>query len=194
MLYLLGKTIAKSQSNLIFESNYIGYIIKVSNVDRYEINKFQKIFVYEHKNEYVKAYYGFKEFKERVIFEDLLTVQGIGPKTAMVILSKNWKQIMTTIANGDYDELAKIPYVGLRTAKQIVFDFQRKYKNMIGKNIENNSKNMNEVFKTLKTLGFNEDQINLVSNKLKDTNDIDQMIEKAIEIISHEQQSNIVKA
>ena len=90
------------------------------------------------------------------------------------------------IAAGDYDGLAKIPYVGLRTARQIVFDFQKKYKTILSKKTE--SKNKLEVYKTLRTLGFNENQINLVSTKLQDTNDVDQMIENAIEIISHEQQ------
>ena len=95
---------------------------------------------------------------------------------------------MDNIANGNFESIAKIPYVGLRTARQIVFDFQKKYKSMLSKKTE--SKNKLEVYKTLRTLGFNENQINLVSSKLDDTNDIDQMIEKAIEIISYEQQNN----
>ena len=64
-------------------------------------------------------------------------------------------------------------------------------KSMLNKKIE--SKNKLEVYKTLKTLGFNENQISLLSNKLEDTNDIDQMVQTAIEIISHEQQNNIIK-
>lgn len=192
MLYKLGKVIAKTKTNLIFESNYTGYVIYVANIDKFEIDKFQKIFIFEYKNDYVRTFYGFKEFKERIFFEDLLTIQGIGPKTAMSIISSNWKEVMDMIATGDYDNIAKIPYVGLRTARQIVFDFQKKYKTMLSKKTE--SKNKLEVFNTLRTLGFNENQIELVSSKLQDTNDIDQMIEKAIEIISHEQQNNITKA
>ena len=89
MLYKLGRVISKTKTCLIFESNYTGYAIFVTNVDNYEVDKFQKIFVYEHKSEYGHSYYGFKEFKERIFFEDLLTIQGIGPKTAMSILSSN---------------------------------------------------------------------------------------------------------
>ncbi|WP_022934524.1 Holliday junction branch migration protein RuvA [Mesomycoplasma moatsii] len=186
MLYKLGKVISKTKSSLIFESNYTGYAIVVTNVDRFEIDKFQKVFIFDYKNDYGRTYYGFKEFRERIFFEDLLTIPGIGPKTAMSILSSNWKEVMDMIAAGDYDGLAKIPYVGLRTARQIVFDFQKKYKTILSKKTE--SKNKLEVYKTLRTLGFNENQINLVSTKLQDTNDVDQMIENAIEIISHEQQ------
>ncbi|MBR4025325.1 MAG: Holliday junction branch migration protein RuvA [Mycoplasmataceae bacterium] len=193
MIYKLGKIIAKTKTNLIFESNYTGFAINVANVDKYEIDKFQKIFIYEYENDYGKAYYGFKEFKERIFFEDLLSIQGIGPKTAMSILASNWKEVMKLIAEGNFDQIAKIPYVGLRTARQIIFDFQKKYNFMLNK--EGQSKNKLEVFQTLKSLGFNKNQIDLVANKLEDTNDIEKMVEKAIEIISHEQSNreNIVE-
>ena len=100
---------------------------------------------------------------------------------------------MKLIAEGNFDQIAKIPYVGLRTARQIIFDFQKKYNLMLSK--ENQSKNKLEVFQTLKSLGFNKNQIDLVANKLEDTNDIEKMVEKAIEIISHEQSNreNIIK-
>lgn len=193
MIYKLGKIIAKTKTNLIFESNYTGFAINVANVDKYEIDKFQKIFIYEYENDYGKSYYGFKEFKERIFFEDLLSIQGIGPKTAMSILASNWKEVMKLIAEGNFDQIAKIPYVGLRTARQIIFDFQKKYNLMLNK--EGQSKNKLEVFQTLKSLGFNKNQIDLVANKLEDTNDIEKMVEKAIEIISHEQSNreNIVE-
>ena len=192
MLYKLGKIVSKTKTSLIFESNYTGYVIQVSDVDKFELDKFQKIFIFEYKNDYGLNYYGFKEFRERIFFEDLLSIPGIGPKTAMSVLSSNWKEIMDMIAAGDYNSIAKIPYVGLRTARQIVFDFQKKYKTILSKKTE--SKNKLEVYNTLRTLGFNEKQINLVSTKLVETNDVDQMIEKAIEIISNEQQNNIIKA
>lgn len=191
MLYKLGKVTSKNKSSLIFESNYTGYVINVTNVDKFELDKFQKIFIYEYKNDYGRTYYGFKEFRERIFFEDLLSISGIGPKTAMSILGLNWKEVMEMISNGDYDSIAKIPYVGLRTARQIVFDFQKKYKSML--NNKSESKNKIEVYKTLRNLGFNESQIDVVSSKLKESDDIDQMIESAIEIISHEQQNNISK-
>lgn len=89
MLYRLGKVVNKNKSYLIFESNNTGYVIHTPNVDLFEIDKFQKIFIYEHQNDYIHTYYGFKDFKERLFFEDLLSIPGIGPKTALGILSHN---------------------------------------------------------------------------------------------------------
>lgn len=191
MLYKLGKVVSKTKTYLILESNYTGYVIFTPNVDKFELNKFQKIFIYEHENEYVHTLYGFKDFKERLFFEDLLTIPGIGPKTALGVLSHGWSYVLEIIAQGDFEELSKLPYIGLRTAKQIVFEFQNKYQNILNKKTE--SKNKLEVFKTLKTLGFNQTQINLLEDKLIDEDNIDLMIEKAIEIISNEQQNKAIK-
>lgn len=194
MLYKFGKVVFKSKSSIILESNYTGYIIIVADINQFEIDKYQKIYIYNYQSEYTRTTYGFKEFKERIFFEDLISVQGVGPKTAISILSTNWKEIMKMIAAGDYEGIAKIPYVGMKTARKIVFDFQKKYNNFLSKNKD--SKNKVEVYRTLKTLGFNENQINSISNKLTESDDVDQMIEQAIELISHEQQSksNISKA
>lgn len=192
MLYKLGKVISKAKTYLILESNYTGYAIYTPNVDKFELGKFQKIFIYEHENEYVHTLYGFKDFKERLFFEDLLSIPGIGPKTALGILSHGWSYVLEIIAQGDFEELSKLPYIGIRTAKQIIFELQSKYQNILNKKSE--SKNRLEVFKTLKTLGFNQTQINLLDNKLIEEENIDLMIEKAIEIISNEQQHNTIKA
>ncbi len=199
MIYIFGKIISISKKSLILESNYIGYSIIVANSQQYELNKFKKIFVYEYRyeNSNKKIIYGFREYKERLFFEDLLSIQGIGPKISMSILSSGWKNVMNDIANANIEDISKIPFVGEKIARKIIFDFQRKYNSLIEDREENKEENKNklEVYKTLKSLGFNEKQINLVSSKIKNADNIDQMIEEAIELISHEQQnnSNIIK-
>lgn len=190
MLYKLGKVVSKAKSYLIFESNNNGYVIYTPNVDAFELDKFQKIFVYDYENEYVHTYYGFKEFKERLFFEDLLTISGIGPKTALSILSNNWKYVLDLIANGDYEEIAKLPYVGIKSAKQIVLEFQPKYKSILSK--KNDSKNKIEVIKTLKTLGFNQNQIDSINDSIIENDNLDSMIEQAIELISN-LQNDVIK-
>ena len=190
MLYRLGKVVNKNKSYLIFESNNTGYVIHTPNVDLFEIDKFQKIFIYEHQNDYIHTYYGFKDFKERLFFEDLLSIPGIGPKTALGILSHNWNYILELIINGEYQELAKLPYVSIKIAKQIVLEFQAKYKAILAKKSE--SKNKLEVYKTLKTLGFNQKQIDAISSQIQENDNLDLMVEQAIELISNAQH-NIAK-
>ena len=187
MLYRLGKVVNKNKSYLILESNYTGYVIYTPNIDQFELDKFQKIFIYEHWNDYDHTYYGFKDFKERLFFEDLLSIPGIGPKTALAILAHNWNYVLDLIINGEYQELAKLPYVSIKTARQIVFEFQAKYKAILAKKYE--SKNKLEVYKTLKTLGFNQKQIDAISSQIQENDNLDLMVEQAIELISNAQHS-----
>lgn len=88
MLYKLGKIVSIAKSYFLLESNYTGYVVYAPEIERFELDKFQKVFIYRHKNDYVDVYYGFKEFKERLFFEDLLSIQGIGPKTGIAILNE----------------------------------------------------------------------------------------------------------
>lgn len=97
---------------------------------------------------------------------------------------------MDLIVNGEYQEIAKLPYVSIKTAKQIVLEFQAKYKAILAKKAE--SKNKIEVFKTLKTLGFNQNQIDSVSDHIQENDNLDLMVEQAIELISNAQH-NITK-
>lgn len=187
MFYKLGKVVSKTKSYLIFESNYCGYIVYAPDIERFEIDKFQKIFIYHHQNEYSNYYYGFKDFKERIFFEDLLSIPGIGPKTAITILNNGWQNALDLVINGDWEKLSEFPYLGKRSARQIVFEYQGKYSNMALKKIE--SKNINELRKTLKTLGFNEWQVNFALKKIKDSDNLDEMVELAIKEISNEQRS-----
>lgn len=196
MFYKLGKILSKTKQYLIFESNYSGYIIYVPEISRFEKNKFQKIFIYHHKNEYVNIYYGFKEFRERIFFEDLLSIQGIGPKTAISILNQGWKSTLNLIVEGNWEALSELPYLGKRSARQIVFEYQDKYLKMSAIKPEN--KNIIEVKNTLKTLGFKTNQIEIAIKNINQNQNVDAMIEESIRIISNEQREktkpSIIKA
>ena len=185
MLYRLGKVVSKAKTYLIFESNQVGYVIYTPDVNQFEVDKFQKIFVYEYWNEYVHTEYGFKDFKERLFFEDLLSIPGIGPKTALGILGHNCTYILDLVANGEHQELAKLPHVSTKTARQIVLEFQTKYRALLNNKPE--SKNKLEVFKTLRNLGFSPRQIEAVADQIIDSNNLDLMVAQAIELISNAQ-------
>ncbi|SGA30693.1 Holliday junction DNA helicase RuvA [Chlamydia abortus] len=58
------------------------------NISRFVRDDFKKIFISNIENEYMKVTYGFETFKELVMFEDLISLQGLGPKTAMTILNE----------------------------------------------------------------------------------------------------------
>ena len=191
MLYKLGKIVSIAKNYFLLESNYTGYVVYAPEIERFELDKFQKIFMYHHKNDYIDVYYGFKEFKERLFFEDLLSIQGIGPKTSIAILNEGWKKALDLIAGGDWEKLSKMPHLGQRSAKQLVFEFQSKYNTMLTKKTFN--KNQIDLEDTLKTLGFNKNQISHALSNIDANATIEDMVETAIKVISNEQHKKIVK-
>ncbi|SYV90045.1 Holliday junction DNA helicase RuvA, partial [Metamycoplasma alkalescens] len=89
-IYLYGKIVHVSTNYLILDHNGMGELIYVPQIDRFKVGDIKKIFISQIINEYNKVTYGFENFKEMVIFEDLITLQGLGPKTAISILNVGW--------------------------------------------------------------------------------------------------------
>ncbi|CAT04963.1 Holliday junction DNA helicase RuvA [Mesomycoplasma conjunctivae] len=209
-IYKIGKIVSKNKNYLILEQAGNGYLIYTPNIERFNRDEKRKIYVYEFENDYSKITYGFDNFKERILFEDLISIQGIGPKTAMIALNIGWQKIIDYIAAGDWKSLSKIQYISDRNAKQIIFEFQKKYTKLIesAKNQtttqENNTKQADEVIDehlmqktlleqktaieledTLKILGFQKRQINYALANVEPTESFEHLIEEAIKLISN---------
>jgi len=75
----------------------------------------------------VIALYGFSSGQELALFEQLITVSGIGPKVALALLaSLNAEQITSAIIGGNADLLSQVPGIGKKTAARIILDLKGK--------------------------------------------------------------------
>ncbi|VEU78179.1 Holliday junction branch migration protein RuvA [Mycoplasmopsis columbinasalis] len=192
VLYRLGAITWKNGNTMIFESGATGYQIIVPDPERFETKTKIRMYIYEYKTDYYQAAYGFKDFKERILFGDLVAIQGIGPRAAFHLLNGGWEKTVDYIAAGNVEALAKINYVNNRIARLIVTELQRKYqKNWGNKSTENDDKkdqktttNLVEVKETLKMLGFKRNQIENVIAEIPYNADVDTMVEDAIKLIS----------
>ena len=192
-LYKIGKIINIDKDYVIFENNDIGELINIPDVKRFKEGETRKVFISSIENEYSKTTYGFENFKELVLFEDLISLQGLGPKTAISILNEGWEKIINLIADGNKDELEKINYVSSRVANNIVSNYQSKYAKFVeklvngedwkAKNKVSNSYN-NQFEETMKMLGFKTQQIKYALEKIKITENIEQCVEDAIKLIA----------
>lgn len=195
-IYKYGKIMHVNTNYLILDHNGNGELIYVPNIERFKKDEVRKIFISSIENEYTKTTYGFENFKELVLFEDLISLQGLGPKTAISILNEGWEKIINLIADGNKDELEKINYVSSRIANNIVSNYQTKYAKFVeklvngedwkAKNKVSNSYN-NQFEETMKMLGFKTQQIKYALEKIKITENIEQCVEDAIKLISQNQ-------
>ncbi|UWV81792.1 Holliday junction branch migration protein RuvA [Mycoplasmopsis cynos] len=186
--YTKLEIVYKNKNNIIFENKGDGYIVNVANVDRFEVGAKCKIFLYEYNTEFYKNIYGFKDFKERLLFTDLITIDKIGPRVAMIILEKGWELVANYIINDSWRELSKINFVSEKTAKFICVELKNKWTKLIDNNAKKDSKDLNnisELSSTLSTLGFKKNQIDFAIKNVKEQKDLDKMIEESISLIAN---------
>jgi Holliday junction DNA helicase RuvA len=127
--YIKGLIAFKSPTYVVIEAGGIGYHIHVSLNTYSKIEKLEhvKILTYFHVKEDSQTLYGFADDEERNLFVHLISVSGVGPSTAQVILSTLMPDElrMSIIAENDA-ALTKVKGIGSKTAKQIILDLKNK--------------------------------------------------------------------
>lgn len=127
--HLKGKIEEKFGNFLILDVNGVGYEIVVSGLD-YEncsLGEERKFYTYHAVRENAEELYGFSSLAAKKIFELLISVQGIGPKAAMAILSlAEAEEVRNAIANADAAFIAKASGVGKKSAERVIVDLSDK--------------------------------------------------------------------
>lgn len=135
-IYKIGKLINIDKDYVIFENNDIGELINIPDVKRFKEGETRKIFVSSIENEYTKTTYGFEDIKELILFEDLISLQGIGPKKAMLLLNNGWKTIANWLADNYRDKIHSITYISPRAWGDISDYYSKKYQKWIENNFD----------------------------------------------------------
>ncbi len=132
--------IGKIKGKLVEVSGNLGLIETLSGLSfevfltpkiiaKTKIDSFIDIYTYLQVREDALVLYGFEEKKEYEIFKMLLTVSGVGPKTAFNIISFiNYDEFILSIKNNNIDYLTRIPGLGKKTAMKIALELSTKLK------------------------------------------------------------------
>lgn len=128
--FLRGKLLEKHPNQVIVETGGVGYdvVIPVSTFSALPDSGAEvKLRVYTHVREDTLALFGFLTAEEKMIFEKLISVSGIGPSLAIKVLSGMATSDLTAaIRNGHVEQLVRIPGVGKKTAERIVLELKDK--------------------------------------------------------------------
>ena len=186
MIALLEGIVAeKTEDYIIVSCNGVGYGVWVNLEDysRAPIGLAIKLYVYEHIREQSHDLYGFIDRSTKNLFELLLSVNGVGPKMAVNVLSiSKADMVKQAIAKGDVNMLKTANGVGKRVAERIVVDLKDKvgfepsedgFETFLSYNGSND-----EAFDALVSLGFSSQD---AGNALKDI-DINLPIEQRIKL------------
>jgi len=124
-----GKVTEKIGELVVVQVSGVGFGLFVSFEDFGALNVGEpaKLYVYEAIRENSHDLYGFRAIESKTLFEQLLSVKGVGPKMALAILSVSSSgQVRAAIANGDIKFISQAAGVGKRVAERVVVDLKDK--------------------------------------------------------------------
>ena len=127
--HLQGTIVEKFANSVIIDVHGVGYEVALTapDFDKLYLNDEVKLYTYHHVREQSEELFGFTSLEGKKIFELLITVQGIGPKNAMSVLSlASYEEVRNTIANADAAYLTKANGVGKKAAERIIVDLREK--------------------------------------------------------------------
>ncbi len=127
--YIQGKLTQKEPTNVIVDVNGLGYELRISlhTYDYLQDKESIKLLTYLHIKEDAHTLYGFAEDNEKKLFLDLIGISGVGPNTALVMLSSlSVSNLKAAISTGDIKTIQSIKGIGAKTAQRIVLELQDK--------------------------------------------------------------------
>lgn len=194
--YIKGSLEEKGNSYVVVEANGIGYKIFMSNMAMAALGEVKNT-VKVHTHYYVRedniSLYGFATKEELKMFELLISVTGVGAKSAISMLSAiSPSDFALAIISDDVTKLKKVPGIGAKTAQRIILELKDKLKSeevasneVETKVVSNNSEEIEEAIQALQILGYNKKEIEKVFEKIDNTNiTVQDLIKKGLALLA----------
>jgi len=127
--HLNGRLIEKSPTEVVIECGGIGYLVKISlhTFSQLPSNEAIKIYTQFIVREDAQLLYGFADKVERDMFNLLISVSGIGPNTAILMLSSlTPSEVANAIGSEDVSTIQSVKGIGLKTAQRVIVDLKDK--------------------------------------------------------------------
>lgn len=178
---------------VVCDRSGVGYKLYTANPYRFEQNVESHVYVEQIVRENEMALYGFIDESEKILFNKLLNVSGIGPKSALAILASGDAQgLVNAVANDDASYLTQFPGVGKKTAQQIILDLKGKLDDLavsagltptVAQPTDNNQA-LADALAALTSLGYSTKEIAKVEKVLAQTEDTtDGYIRSALKLL-----------
>ena len=195
--YIKGSLEMKSSGYIVIDINGLGYKVFMSqnNIDTIgELHDIIKVFTYVKVREDDISIFGFKTQEELKMFELLISVSGVGAKSALVMLSCiEPSDFVIAVISNDVKVLTKVPGIGNKSAQRIILELKDKLKEEqleeklkdSSKKLKDNSENINEAISGLMVLGYSKKDIEKAFEHLDiDNLSIEDLIKKGLILLS----------
>lgn len=187
--FIRGKIAGLNPASVVVETGGIGFIINISLNTYSKLNRKEDVHLLLHQivREDAHILYGFAENRERDLFRLLISVNGVGAGTAIMMLSSlTPEEISGAVAEGNTDMLKAVKGIGIKTAQRIIIDLKDKLGKIADNNqflISSDNTLQNEALSALVMLGFaKKDAEKVVTKIIRDNPDapVERVIKTAL--------------
>lgn len=195
--FIKGEVIKKGLDYIVLDNNDIGYYINTSFSTLNKLREGERVLIqtYMHIREDIIALYGFLTLDEIELFKKLISVNGVGPKAGLSVLSTyEPNTIKEIILKDDATRMSKVPGIGKKTASKIILELKDKVGTL--DNIDSDTEEMSisnldteasDVLNALIALGFNSYEAKKTLDKIDFTGKTEnQIIKEALKNINRQ--------
>jgi len=180
--FLSGIIKFKEENSLILDVKNVGYEVRVPAfiLEECKLDDKKDFFIYTHVKENELTLFGFLTPEDKKIFLYLISVSGVGPKTAMTILSysNGAKNIIRAIQKADVEFFESIKGIGKKAAQRIIVDLKTKFAGL--KELEFEDEQDRDLVEALKGLGFSLSEIKKSIKGIKKDLNLEEKIKLAL--------------
>jgi Holliday junction DNA helicase RuvA len=159
--YLEGELIKKYDRRCIIKCGQLGYRLFMANtaLDKLQENTDTvKVFTYPYQRENTQELYGFLSSEELELFEMLITVSGVGPKSALTLIDEiPFDTLVVSVMKGEDSSLRRVSGIGSKTAQKIIIELKSKIATLATASTQAASATVSEdmdLIEALKGLGY----------------------------------------
>ena len=192
--FLRGTLVSIEEESMLLDVQGVGYEVLCPNPFVYQSSLHKTLFIhtYHHVREDMQQLYGFKDEDEKFLFTKLISVSGIGPKSAIGILGNaQVNEFIAAVEREDEKYLTQFPGVGKKTARQIILDLKGKLADHLSlapeaTTVTQVDSTMQEVKEALLALGYKERELSDVLRQLQkeDIKETDEAIKRALVLLA----------
>lgn len=202
LAYIKGELANKSRGYVVIDVGGLGYKVFMSELSMENIGNIGdvvKVYTYYRVMEDDISIFGFNTNEELRLFELLISVSGVGAKTAITMLGTiKPEEFAIAIISNDINTLKKLPGIGVKTAQRIVLELKDKLKkekqieelstaiekSTLVKNKIEKDKKIEEVFDALQVLGYNSKDIEKAMERIDNSLSLEEIIRAGIKELS----------
>lgn len=176
---LTGSINSANQNPLIIDVHDVGYLVHVTPgfLSSLQIGK-NSLWIHPHIREDAFDLYGFKTQKDLLFFELLLTVSGIGPKTALLVIDRGVSEVEIAVKAGDVTFFTTIPRLGTKNAQKIIIELKGKLDLT-----EESSGETKQMTQALVDMGFRKHEVIEVLGKIDADMSLEEKMRRALKLL-----------